>query len=313
MEHFTSLVGSRGILKSCDAHNLEPISSNPQIDADILDRLRHGGSVYVCTDALSVFAEHYLPRISSPFTLVSGDSDVPVDAALLANPAMQRLLASPLLQQWHAQNLAHQHPKLHALPIGLDYHTMWARPGLWGLTAISPMAQENALINTLAGSPEFTQRYLSAYCNWHFAMGRGDRQECHDRIDKSVCFFEPHAVPRQSTWLRQSECMFVLSPEGAGMDCHRTWEALLLGCVPIVKRNALTKLFAQLPVLVVEDWNEVRHETLLHYAQGLGHRQFDFSALFREHWIRKIAGSHTVAMMPMRFADFRKMLTHKTG
>ena len=186
--------------------------------------------------------------------LVSGDSDIPISDSLIADPAINAILTSDYLHAWYAQNLSAQHPKLFQLPIGLDYHTMWERPGFWGISAVSPIAQENSLLNILASSPEFNQRYLAAYCNWHFALGRGDRQECFEKSDKSVCFFETNAVPRNSTWLRQAECMFVVSPEGAGMDCHRTWEALLLGCIPIVKRNVLSSLFADLPVLIVNDW-----------------------------------------------------------
>jgi hypothetical protein len=50
--------------------------------------------------------------------------------------------------------------------------------------------------------------------------------------------------------------LFVPSPAGNGLDCHRTWEALYLGCVPVV----LAKDFCgdpSWPVLVVQNWNEL--------------------------------------------------------
>lgn len=313
MEQLTTFMSSRGMLKSCTSHHAKPVSSHPVLEPELLQNHRPGGSIYVCTDALLNFAVQLLPQISSPFVLVSGDSDVPINDALLAHPAIATLLASDYLLAWHAQNLVTQHPKLHLLPIGMDYHTMWERPGMWGITAVSPMAQENALLNTLAASPEFNQRYLAAYCNWQFAMGRGDRQECFDKVDKSVCFFEANAVPRNSTWLRQAECMFVVSPEGAGMDCHRTWEAILLGCIPIVKKNAISHLFADLPVLVVDDWQEVQRDTLMRYFQTLAERKFDFSPLFRQYWVRKLEGRTERLVEPMGYADFRKLLTRKTG
>jgi len=313
MEAFTAFVSSRGILKSCGIHNKNPVSSQPHIDADLLQDHRSGGSIYVCTDALKNFSENFLLQIQSPFVLVSGDSDVPVGESLLADPIITIILDNEHLLGWFAQNLSTQHPKLSALPIGLDYHTMWDRPGFWGITAVSPIAQENSLINILAGSPEFGQRYLAGYCNWHFAMGRGDRQECFDRIDKSVCFFESNAVPRNSSWMRQAECMFVISPEGAGMDCHRTWEALLLGCVPIVKKNALTPLFNNLPVMVVDDWQDVKRDSLFEYYRSMIDRKFDFSTLFRDHWMWKISGVQRHTLSPMSFAEFRKLLTRKTG
>jgi hypothetical protein len=181
------------------------------------------------------------------------------------------------------------------------------------MSAISPIAQENLLLNSYAASPEFNQRYLAGYCNWHFAIHRGDRQECQERTDKAVAFFEPTAVPRSSSWLRQAECMFVISPEGAGLDCHRTWESLLLGNVPIVKRNSIADLYNNLPVLIVEDWQQVNRETMLAFMQVSAAKKFDFSPLFREYWLCKIRQAESNLIDPMTLTEFRKFITRKTG
>ena len=50
---------------------------------------------------------------------------------------------------------------------------------------------------------------------------------------------------------------FVLSPHGGGYDCHRTWEALALGCIPIVKSSPIDRVFERLPVLIVQNWSDV--------------------------------------------------------
>jgi hypothetical protein len=313
MEQLTTFISSRGILKSCNAHNARPISSHPRIDPELLNKHRPGGSIYVCTDALANFAENFLPLIFEPFMLVSGDSDVSINSASLVDSNICSILSNPHLLHWYAQNLSATHPKLFSLPIGLDYHTMVERPGLWGITAISPIAQENSLLNILAASPAFNQRYLAAYCNWQFAVNRGDRQECLDKIDKSVCFFESNFVPRNSTWLRQAECMFVVSPEGAGMDCHRTWEAILLGCIPIISRSPLSHLFVELPVLIVDDWQQVNQITMLDYLKTLPERKFNFSTLFLDYWTRKIADANQEILAPTTLLDFRHLLTRKTG
>ena len=313
MENLTSFVSSRGLLKSCGCHNKKPISGIPQLDAGLVDAHRPLGSIYVCTDALKLFSETLLPRIRDAFTLVSGDSDVPVDDTLISSPAISTLLESEYLVAWYAQNLTASHAKLNHLPIGLDYHTMWDRPGFWGMSPMSCVAQENSLINTLAASPDIYQRYLSVYCNWHFALDRGDRRACFEKLDRSVCFFETRSVPRNSTWLRQAECAFVASPEGAGIDCHRTWEALLLGCIPIVKKSALTGLFAELPVLIVDDWQQVNRDLLLQFLGALSQRTFDYSSLFREHWVRRFSGRDENILDAMSYSAFRQFITRKTG
>ena len=65
-------------------------------------------------------------------------------------------------------------------------------------------------------------------------------------------------VKRQSldSYLKtMSQYRFVLSPPGFGYDCFRTWEALALGCVPIVfrDRNYDMRLFTNQPIWQIDD------------------------------------------------------------
>jgi hypothetical protein len=309
MEHTTLFASSRGFLKSCDHHNAQPQSSSPHIDSDLLNGHRAGGSIYVCTDALTHFADRFLAQLRHPFVLVSGDSDVPVSPAGIGESTVRRLLDSPLLIAWYAQNCATTAERLHPLPIGLDYHTMFERPGLWGLRQASPIAQEHQLIDLWARSHPVQQRFFGAYCNWAHALERGDRRQCAELIDRSVCFFEAPNVPRASSWARQAEFLFVVSPEGAGMDCHRTWEALALGCIPIVKRNPICRLLTDLPVMIVDDWSEVRRDRMEAFLREFPQKQFDYSTLLRDTWTRRLRGNHKDTALRLSHADFHAFMT----
>jgi hypothetical protein len=313
MEELTALVSSRGLLKSCCAHNRRPISSSARIDEDLLAQHRAGGSIYVCTDAVPEFVRTWLPRVTAPFTLVTGDSDMAVSPASLGDQVFSGILENELCLGWFAQNVAARHSKLSALPIGLDYHTMWEKPGFWGVTAVSPIAQERHLLDTWARSPEANQRYLAAYCNWTTTLDRGDRRTCLEKVDRSVCFTEAASVTRASTWSRQAEFLFVLSPEGAGIDCHRTWEALLLGCVPIVKRSEVSELLVRLPALIVDDWAQVRRDTLENFINEVNQKTFDFAPLFRETWMRRIHRLPPSRPLELSYPDFRRIMTRTTG
>jgi hypothetical protein len=44
---------------------------------------------------------------------------------------------------------------------------------------------------------------------------------------------ESEELNRSELWRRHGNYSFVISPPGHGLDCHRTWEALALGCIPI--------------------------------------------------------------------------------
>ena len=55
---------------------------------------------------------------------------------------------------------------------------------------------------------------------------------------------------------------FVLCPPGAGVDTHRLWESLYLNCIPIVERSTINKLYDDLPILVVNNWNDITENYL---------------------------------------------------
>ena len=56
---------------------------------------------------------------------------------------------------------------------------------------------------------------------------------------------------RKTFW--RSLANHLISPPGAGVDCHRTWEILMLNTVPIVTNTSLFQLYEVLPVIVVDE------------------------------------------------------------
>ena len=86
------------------------------------------------------------------------------------------------------------------------------------------------------------------------------------------------------------EHMFVLSPEGNGTDTHRTWEALYLGCIPILKRNVITDFFEdKLPILVVDSWSEINQDYLLNeYNRIQKTSTYDMKYLDFNFWRKEI-------------------------
>jgi hypothetical protein len=54
-----------------------------------------------------------------------------------------------------------------------------------------------------------------------------------------------------------SSSKYVLSPPGNGPDCHRTWEALYLGAIPIVKRDFWNFEVLRNNVVVLDSWEDI--------------------------------------------------------
>jgi hypothetical protein len=277
---------------------------------DLIKNHKAFGSIYVCTDALFNFYENFLDNIKEPFVLVTGDSDSSININH-NNYYLYKILNHHYLINWFAQNLVSDHPKLKHIPIGMDYHTMWENPGMWGLFQQTPISQERALIDCFAKAPIFENRIFASYCNWHFEISRGDREDCFNKInDKGICFFENNRIPRLSTWQRQSSFMFVISPEGAGIDCHRTWEALLLGCVPILKKSNFTNILNGLPVVILNDWNELNKERLLSEYQRIANSNFDYSKIFLKYWINNLNSkkNNITTFENLSMKDFKNLI-----
>ena len=73
---------------------------------------------------------------------------------------------------------------------------------------------------------------------------------------------------------------FVISPEGNGIDCHRHYEALMAGCIPIVERNEqLHEKYGDCPILFTDDYSEITPEYLTDKYKEILHKTWDFSRL----------------------------------
>ena len=74
---------------------------------------------------------------------------------------------------------------------------------------------------------------------------------------------------------------FVISPEGNGIDCHRHYEALIAGCIPIIERNLLTEeKYKGLPILYTTDYKEINENYLNKVYEEMKEVSYDFSRLF---------------------------------
>jgi len=220
------------------------------------------------------------------FIFVSGlsDSTIPNDF-----PEASSVIDNPKLKLWFSQNCVLGHPKLRQIPIGLDYHTLSeGRAEHWGPKA-TPIEQENELFNIKKKYPQFWERKKLGFCNFHFSNRRiQDRQQAWELPEKEALVFQDGWTPRKDTWNRMCEHAFVLSPHGVGLDCHRTWEALALGCIPIVKSSPLNPLFDDLPVWIVEEWSHVNGCKMDQFIERTKNQAFNYEKLTLGYWTNKI-------------------------
>ena len=116
---------------------------------------------------------------------------------------------------------------------------------------------------------------------------------------------------------------FVISPEGAGIDTHRTYEALMAGCIPICEDNPLMReKFAGCPILYTNDYSEITPSYLEEIYPKMLHTLYDFSRLFlsfytekeremikecRRYWIYKFSIDHMITWANPSFYIFKHL------
>lgn len=290
MEHECIFISSRGLLKSCNIHNKSIGSSDTHLEDDIYSNIKENDIVYVNNSAVKDFFENYFNKIHCRFILVSGDSDVSMPFE-----GYEAYVNQNKLLHWFSQNLTLTHPKLSHIPIGLDYHTISQENFIhpWGM-GCKPLAQEQMLQSIVKKS--LTDRLFACYVNFHFnewdMNKRGDRQECLSQIDKSLCYFQPQYIDRMNTWNQMSQFVFVLCPFGGGYDTHRLWEALALGCIPIIKTSGLDPLFEDLNVFIVKSWTDVNPTNLIQYIAN--RKESNDEKLTLQYWVKKIKSKQTM-------------------
>ncbi|HAO64411.1 TPA: hypothetical protein DCQ44_00320, partial [Candidatus Taylorbacteria bacterium] len=85
---------------------------------------------------------------------------------------------------------------------------------------------------------------------------------------------------------------FVASPPGNGIEGHRTWEAMYMRTVPIVKRSPFIEYFKSLgmPLLVIDNWTDLEKYSEIDLANEYEKLKsgFDNLALYMDYWIELI-------------------------
>ena len=233
------------------------------IDADAV---KPGDTVFLVGDVLPFFFQEVYKHIQHPFVIVTHNRDDALPGDFSSYLDDEKILA------WFTVNLDRSHPKLHAIPIGLA-NSCWPH----GDTNIVKMRAQEAARKTIL------------LCASFVLPTHASRQTIYNLFrGKSYCYFamkKPYDEYLKD--LRASK--FVLSPRGNGLDCHRTWEVLLMGAVPIVPSTTINDLYRDLPVIVVEDWKCLTQGFLEQKWSEFERVTFTMEKLYADYWFNLIS------------------------
>jgi hypothetical protein len=90
---------------------------------------------------------------------------------------------------------------------------------------------------------------------------------------------------RTQVWEEMIRYKFVFSPYGNGLDCHRHWELMCLGCIPIMQSIGSNEMFEDLPVLMIDKWSDLTREML----DSFKHEKINYNKFFLKYWVNQFA------------------------
>lgn len=237
-------------------------------------KVNAGDIIFVKTDFIGEFFRNIHPRIPHPYVVITHNSDY------AAPGGYREYLDDPKILAWFAQNAeGYKHKKLIPIPIGLE--NRYNSNG-------NPQVVIDA-INTFANC----SKEITLYLNISIWTSYEERSLVYNMFcDAPYCYSSSRKG--YVDFLKDlSESMFVLCPRGNGLDCHRVWESLYMGAIPIVKSSAMDAAFEELPVLIINDWSEITEEFLLKKYQEMSEKRYKMERIYMPYWKSYINQYHS--------------------
>jgi len=228
--------------------------------------------IFIDVYSLPYFFSKIFPLIKNQFFLIThnGDASAPGEFVSYLNDSH--------IIKWFGQNCDTIHSKFIPIPIGIP-NPHW------------PHGNTKVFDETLDYLESISQKKIQKlYINFPYIATsnpsvRGPLYEFFK--NKQFAVFADKK-PWKEYLLETAQYQFILSPFGNGLDCIRTWEALLVGSIPVVKKSTLDALYENLPVIIVNEWDEVTEEYLIKKYKEIIKKPFKKEKLFMDYWIEEI-------------------------
>lgn len=249
---------------------------NNYISGDFFSKLSNNKSIiYVKTDYL----DNQAWKVTKNYTvLITHNSDFKIDYS-----KFNKFIQCAKFKYWFAQNPIIDEPRLFTLPIGL-MNKIWHK-----------YPRFNLMMEEKKKNIKPTKLLLLSFS---IKNNEEKRQQCADSFINKT-YVTNNVVNRVKNFIGDVkeydrkffnimlDHLFIACPEGNGIDTHRFWETLYMGRYPVVLHNRVNDAFSDLPVLILNKWEDFENEYLM-FLERIKYKKFSYKKLTQEYWIDRI-------------------------
>jgi hypothetical protein len=228
-----------------------------------------GSVIFSTAYGIEDFLEKVHPKIKNPYILVT----------IYYGPVMniKKYIDDPKIIAWFGQSNrdAVTFKKFTIIPLGIMRDESF----------FEKHEQYNNFFKQLRNIPKENLAYVNFTVHEGRHDGRGDIYDIFK--DQKYC-----TVSKQKPFIEYMQEMakhkFVISPMGDMQDCYRHWEAMLVGAIPIIQSSPLDPVFKDLPVVIVDNYNEITEEFLNKKYEEIKNKKYKLKKLYMQYWVNKI-------------------------
>jgi len=270
------------LLASRDFHSYPPVPQRELLQfrslRSRLARVSDAGLDIDCMQSEQFAGAALLSFQKSKVVVSRCEYDLEVNDSLMARigPNLRSDLA------WYVTNATAGDPRVRSLPLGLnDFCNYSAFHRFTGNTDYIAHIREISR-NTMR------EKALLCFSDETAPANRSPARQALGGADfVRELALEKTANGYQRYLLALAQSQFCVCPRGAGIDTHRFWEALYLGCIPIILQGDALGCQRGLPALAVKSWEELLAMNLAERAQEIRANTYDLRPLAISFWVRE--------------------------
>ena len=177
---------------------------------------------------------------------------------------------------WYSVNVGFDHKQLIPVPLGLA-------------SRFSKKNLTEDYFKEVVNKNDFIKEDINLYLNFQVNTNFVERSNLY-KIFTGHDWVTHDFPDNDNNKYHQSlkEATFVLCPWGNGVDTHRLWEALYSGSIPVTKQHVTYKSVKDLPILFVDDYEDITYELLEQFLKNLDINKFNIEKLDLNYWIDEI-------------------------